>query len=146
MGLMLRRVTGMATKDVMRMRVASACGDDGQMRNGDGAKLHGSTGAMNELWTEVADVGGDNAVGDGFHKFNTAGSDATKQSAMFQTFIDVLKQQEYMSAMGQGKELRIGSAEYLGKRTFRQTAICGDRKTGGISGMASEFRNGLRFE
>ena len=59
---------------------------------------------------------------------NAAGRDATKQSAMFQKFIDVLKQQEYMSAMGQGKELRIGFAEYLGKRDLRHKAICSTGK------------------
>ena len=96
--------------------------------------LHGSTGAMNKLWTEVVEVGGDNAVCDGFHKLNTTGSDATKQSDMCRKFCDVLKQQEHMSALGQGKELRSGFAEYLGKRDLRHKAICGHRKTAYISG------------
>ena len=65
---------------------------------------------MHKLWTEVVEVGGDNAVWDGFHKFNKAGNDF----AMLQKISDVFKQQEYMSAMGR-KELRIGFAEYLGK-------------------------------
>ena len=53
--------------------------------------------------------------------------------------INVLKQQEYMSAMGQCKELRIGLAEYLGKRDFRVKAICGHQKTGYIRGGASRW-------
>ena len=91
-------------------------------------------------------MGGDNAVWDGFHKLNTAGSDATKQFAMFQKFIDVFKQQEYMSAMGQGKGLRIGFAEYLGKRDLRHKAICGHRKTCCISGVTSRWLQNFKLD
>ena len=63
---------------------------------------------MNKLWTEVANVDGDNASWDAFHQFNIAGSDAISHSDMFKKFVDVLKNQEHMSALGQGKELRSG--------------------------------------
>ena len=60
-------------------------------------------------------------------------------SAMFQKFINVLKQQEYMSAMGQGTELRTGLAEYLRKRDLRHKASCGHGKTDYISGVRSRW-------
>ena len=51
------------------MRAASGCGD-GLMCKGGEEEQHGSTGPMNKLWTEIVEVGGDNAVWDAFHEFN----------------------------------------------------------------------------
>ena len=101
---------------------------------------------MNKRWTEVADLDCDNASWYGFHQFNAAGSEALSQSGLFLKFCDVLKKQEHMSALGQGKELRSGLAEYSGKHDFRVMAICGHRKTGYISGVASRWLENFRLD
>ena len=132
-------------KTFMETRAASNCGDGQLCAGGEEAK-HPSTAAMNKLWTDVAKVDGDNASWDAFHQFNVAGTDALSQAAQFRKFCDVLKQLEHMSAVGQGKELRSGLAEYLGKRDLVIMAICGHRKTGYISGVAARWLDNFRLD
>ena len=145
MGRAVWCITGVDMKTFMQTRVASNCGDGQLCAGGEEAK-HPSTAAMNKLWTDVAKVDGDNASWDAFHQFNVAGSDALSTSAQFQKFCDVLKQLEHMSALGQGKELRSGLAEYLGKPDLVVRAICGHRKTGYISGVPGRWLDNFRLD
>ena len=48
--------------------------------------------------------------------------------------------------MGRGTELRIGVAEYFGKRDFRHKAICGHLKTGYISGVTNRWLQNFRMD
>ena len=142
---MVRRSAALDMKTFMRTRVASNCGDGAMVIGGPEAQ-HPSTSAMNRLWTELAAVDDDNALWDGFHKFNIAGTSALNASAMGQRFAEILKKQEYMSAQGQGKELRASLAQHLGQRDLRVKAVCGHRKIGYICGVASRWLDNFKLE
>ena len=51
-----------------------------------------------------------------------------------------------MSALAEGKELRSGLAEHVGKRDLRVLAICCHRITGYISGVAGRWLENLRWD
>lgn len=141
---MVRRGTALDMKTFMRTRVASDCGDGALVAGGPEAQ-HPSTCAMNRLWTELAAVEDDNALWDGFHQFNVAGTNSLNESAMGSRWLDIQKKQEYMVGQGQGKELRASVAQALEEKDLRVKAVCGHRKIGYITGVATRFLENYRL-
>ena len=112
MSKIVQRSTAIDVVRFLRTRTASTCGDGQMCRGGEKAE-HNSGASMNRLWTDVAKTGEENASWDSFHLFNAAGSGALMQSECGQKYCDVLKRQEHLFALGQGKELRQSLAEYM---------------------------------
>ena len=128
----------------MQQWAASDCGDGALVRGGEQAK-HPSTAAMDTLWEDVAKAN-DNARWDAFHQLNVAGSQALTLSAMMTKFSNVLKRQEHLFALGQGKVLRSSLAEHLDQPDLRIMAMCGHRKLGYLSGVPARWLKNYRVD
>ena len=127
-----RHATGADFGKFLREQVGTTCGDGAMCRGGVKAK-HKSGASMNLVWTDLARTAEDDGTWDAFHTFSQAGSEALMGSAMGQLYCKVLKYQEHLFALGQGKELRSSLAEYLHRPDRRILAVCGHRKIGYIS-------------
>jgi hypothetical protein len=129
----VKRATGKNIAVILHEQTGATCGDGQMCRGGPQAK-HNSGASMNLLWTQNAKTTDDDAGWDDFHLFSQAGSDALMKSEMGRNYCNVLKKQEHLFALGQGKELRQSLAEYLDQPKLRILALCGHRKIGYISG------------
>ena len=123
MSTMVRRGTALDMQTFMRTRVASDCGDGALVTGGPEAR-HPSTSAMNRLWTELAAVEDDNALWDGFHQFNVAGTTALNESTMGKRFIEMLKKAGVhgRARSREGIARKFGAGSW-GKRSPRQSCV-----------------------